>query len=507
MGDSRNDAARADLSNINDLVLPRGQGPTVARPSPAARASSSSSVPQSQIRGMTDAARADLSRISDLTSPSSEDRATASRSTFASRASAASSSSSTRPTGFRSVVIDLQDGSPRAGLEPRATLQSRNRPVSPLRSGGTTESRSRQRTRARAADVVEISSDDSSNDEGGYVEVTEVRRAPRPTYRPEDLMSPPPVLGSPAEPIRASSVRSFGHRPIGISVDSSTGDVVGVSRPRPSSSSLIDANGEPGFAVVSANSRALERSANPITDQRFKSTTLARPTMSPPRAKPPPIERPLLSTFTCPICFEPPANACLTPCGHLLCGECLFQTLKTQAVQRGAMEDENAAFSLGGMFAAFAPAGTFGNQDVGAGARRGGATAGFSGGRGGRGGGGRARNKPDPLAGHCPVCRAKIKGGFSGRDKGGVLGLRLLVGKPVNDPREESKASTSKADEPGKPDASAPPTLVDSVDNLVKSMDDQGDTITAPSTPQGRKRRRRSSATSQDEPRKSESAM
>lgn len=31
-----------------------------------------------------------------------------------------------------------------------------------------------------------------------------------------------------------------------------------------------------------------------------------------------------LSAFACPICFSPPTNATLTPCGHVSCGACLF---------------------------------------------------------------------------------------------------------------------------------------------------------------------------------------
>lgn len=36
-----------------------------------------------------------------------------------------------------------------------------------------------------------------------------------------------------------------------------------------------------------------------------------------------------LSAYSCPICFSPPANATLTPCGHICCGECLFTAVRT----------------------------------------------------------------------------------------------------------------------------------------------------------------------------------
>lgn len=38
----------------------------------------------------------------------------------------------------------------------------------------------------------------------------------------------------------------------------------------------------------------------------------------------------LLNTYTCPICLDVPRNASVTPCGHLMCGECLFKTLRAE---------------------------------------------------------------------------------------------------------------------------------------------------------------------------------
>lgn len=35
------------------------------------------------------------------------------------------------------------------------------------------------------------------------------------------------------------------------------------------------------------------------------------------------------ATYTCPICFCPPTNATMTPCGHIACGSCLFTAVKT----------------------------------------------------------------------------------------------------------------------------------------------------------------------------------
>ncbi|KAF8992373.1 hypothetical protein BDQ17DRAFT_1181211, partial [Cyathus striatus] len=77
-----------------------------------------------------------------------------------------------------------------------------------------------------------------------------------------------------------------------------------------------------------------------------------------------------LSDYTCPICFFPPSNATLTPCGHICCGSCLFTAVRTTLQRANTM---------------------------------------------GMGGG-------DNVA-QCPVCRAPIPG-WDGKG-GGVVGLKV----------------------------------------------------------------------------------
>ncbi|KAJ3517590.1 hypothetical protein NLJ89_g399 [Agrocybe chaxingu] len=60
-------------------------------------------------------------------------------------------------------------------------------------------------------------------------------------------------------------------------------------------------------------------------------TTMA---VDPPVPNKPPPE--LMSSYTCPICFSPPTNATLTPCGHICCGACLFTAVKT-TIQRATL--------------------------------------------------------------------------------------------------------------------------------------------------------------------------
>ncbi|KAG6328161.1 hypothetical protein ID866_10928 [Astraeus odoratus] len=91
----------------------------------------------------------------------------------------------------------------------------------------------------------------------------------------------------------------------------------------------------------------------------------------PSRSSPDPRSPELLSAYTCPICFSPPVNATLTPCGHVCCGACLFTAVKV-TMQR------NIGTVMDG-----------------------------------------------PHVPRCPVCRAEIPG-WDGRG-GGVIGLKVHV--------------------------------------------------------------------------------
>ncbi|KAL0071079.1 hypothetical protein AAF712_001637 [Marasmius tenuissimus] len=75
-----------------------------------------------------------------------------------------------------------------------------------------------------------------------------------------------------------------------------------------------------------------------------------------------------LADYTCPICFSPPTNATLTPCGHICCGPCLFAAVKS-SMKRAQMAG------------------------------------------------------PEEAGARCPVCRATIPG-WDGRG-GGVIGLKI----------------------------------------------------------------------------------
>ncbi|PFH45458.1 hypothetical protein AMATHDRAFT_9200 [Amanita thiersii Skay4041] len=50
-----------------------------------------------------------------------------------------------------------------------------------------------------------------------------------------------------------------------------------------------------------------------------------------------------LCDYTCPICFAPPSNPTLTPCGHICCGLCLFTAVKT-TLARGTIAFSHAQY-------------------------------------------------------------------------------------------------------------------------------------------------------------------
>ncbi|KAH7928314.1 hypothetical protein BV22DRAFT_1005080 [Leucogyrophana mollusca] len=109
---------------------------------------------------------------------------------------------------------------------------------------------------------------------------------------------------------------------------------------------------EPTFATSTSAGKTVHNNA------------VASSSTAPPQPEP-------LSAYTCPICFSPPTNATLTPCGHICCGSCLFTAVKSTMRRNMVVAMDRA-----------------------------------------------------PLP-RCPVCRAEIPG-WDGRG-GGVIGLKLQV--------------------------------------------------------------------------------
>lgn len=49
---------------------------------------------------------------------------------------------------------------------------------------------------------------------------------------------------------------------------------------------------------------------------------------------PPPPENKSVREYHCPICFDPPDTAVMTPCGHIFCVACLFQMVNSSRTNR-----------------------------------------------------------------------------------------------------------------------------------------------------------------------------
>lgn len=214
-------------------------------------------------------------------------------------------------------------------------------------------------------------------------------------------------------------------------------------------------------AAATRPRRSMRRQANaqlqPVTSHSPEPATVPRPTLqvTPPRTEPPPLAYPMVSTFTCPICFCAPEDAVAAPCGHVFCSACLFAALQTEFVR-------DRPPPLVHLVAPWLRS----NPPVG-GLRRaqGGGGGGGSGGQGTRsnaaqqqGQGQESDDLPlakfEPLPGKCPVCRTNIEGGFIRPDlvhptrstrtsaRRSVLGLVFKTGKPIDDPRRQEPGAS-----------------------------------------------------------------
>ncbi|KAJ3742993.1 hypothetical protein DFH05DRAFT_1526495 [Lentinula detonsa] len=76
-----------------------------------------------------------------------------------------------------------------------------------------------------------------------------------------------------------------------------------------------------------------------------ESSTYPNPMPISPKSLPDLFSTHSLSTYNCHICFSPPTNATMTPCGHIACGPCVFTAVKMalrgeSMMMGGAMRDE-----------------------------------------------------------------------------------------------------------------------------------------------------------------------
>ncbi|WFD35688.1 RING-type E3 ubiquitin transferase [Malassezia cuniculi] len=222
----------------------------------------------------------------------------------------------------------------------------------------------------------------------------------------------------------------------------------------------------PATAVTTPNAqqKAPTLTAEEIRRQKVQAAREAMQRAKTTRARVTPKDT-LLSTYACPICLSPPKNICVTPCGHVFCGQCIYDALESQNKGSewtefdwlGAMGAPTQHSSYGstpftpfGSSAAMALATAAGvdaaparqafNQLV---TQRRTANTALSANRL------RAANGSARLRGHCPVCRSAINGGFTGPARKGIMGLEIKVGTPATD--AEAEAETRAAENAGAP--------------------------------------------------------
>lgn len=96
----------------------------------------------------------------------------------------------------------------------------------------------------------------------------------------------------------------------------------------------------PALSALSSPSPPPDSQPEPTTATGTSTATPVKPS----RPTPPP-DALLPEALSCPICMCPPKDATLTPCGHVMCGECLFMSVaggmaRTRAAMAGRPEPQ-----------------------------------------------------------------------------------------------------------------------------------------------------------------------
>lgn len=144
----------------------------------------------------------------------------------------------------------------------------------------------------------------------------------------ETISSQGPVVITDVTPVAVRGSRSSKRRRIGQNsvyeiIDTSPTSIAGPSNPKPTSSPRKHRRftpTSPDIEIISstgpssAHGPAVQEQTKPVIDSTEP-----------------------LSAYMCPICFSPPTNATLTPCGHVCCGECLFTAVRASLQRAGLM--------------------------------------------------------------------------------------------------------------------------------------------------------------------------
>ena len=166
------------------------------------------------------------------------------------------------------------------------------------------------------------------------------------TYSPEFPL-PRPVISGP-DPFIYSSSLSPEEPPRKLRITSS---------PSPRITTTSDATAHTTPGTIRHGQTAIDiESSSPIVDdstylegtaeETLASTSRAVPIPIPERSPSKPKEAPL-SSYTCPVCYCAPKDATLTPCGHIMCGSCLFGSVRaarTRALDSGRQQEADKAY-------------------------------------------------------------------------------------------------------------------------------------------------------------------
>jgi len=164
-------------------------------------------------------------------------------------------------------------------------------------------------------------------------------------FQPEkNDLTPPPQLSLP--PLAVES-RSFIYHPSS-SPEEAAPKRRAISPPQSSEQARVTTNSEVASAAQHSQANIdLGSSPSIVEDlthdpdhavgEAPASTPVSRPIPAPPA----------LSAYTCPICYSAPTDATLTPCGHIMCGSCLFgavRAARTRVINMGRAREADKAY-------------------------------------------------------------------------------------------------------------------------------------------------------------------
>ena len=253
------------------------------------------------------------------------------------------SRSASSPSNSRSPSLALSRSSPHPARTRTSTSplnlsasSSRKHVMPSAIAQNSCSSRVQKRRRTRYAHVPEEWGTSDEEDEVDQLVSDNDNELPPPSQSVEE--SSPQQLGSQSTTSSRSSVAVLADN--GVLLPQATSST---SVSSPSLAKILNPVNIEQISCSSVSSAPSIPTAPAQSSRQSKSTGASNSKPEPEIERDPEPEHEPLSAYTCPICFFPPTNATLTPCGHICCGSCLFTAVKT-TMQRGvAMGEGNIA--------------------------------------------------------------------------------------------------------------------------------------------------------------------